>query len=93
MLSLVFDNCSGLLHLVQKALCSIAMCKTSKKSPANCPTPQKSDRPNVHWLIVRRPIVRAPFTIVYRYHYKSRIKYLLEKIYNPKFTIPNLRQK
>ena len=26
------------------------------------------------------------FTKVYLYHYKSRIKYLLEKIYDPKLT-------
>ena len=34
---------------------------TFKKSPANCPTPQKSHRPVVRRPVVHQPIVRAPF--------------------------------
>ena len=37
---------------------------TFKKSPANCPTHQKSHRPVVHRPVVRRPVVHRP--IVHR---------------------------
>ena len=33
---------------------------TFKKSPINCPTPQKSHRPVVHRPVVHRPVVRRP---------------------------------
>ena len=33
---------------------------TFKKSPVNCPTPQKSHRPVVQRPVVRRPIVHRP---------------------------------
>ena len=47
---------------------------TFKKSPAICPTPQKSHRPVVHRPVVRRPIVhrpivRAPFHTMDQFHH------------------------